>query len=357
MFRYLTIAVACSALIACGPPAVSGNGGGGGGGGGGAIPTSGSALKQGIAGAYCSALIACEFGRAVQAVRPSRGEPTVDMSSCIEMMTAEGSDIDRIGEAFSANRVTVDEAGYTATRSALLGGDCSLLRAKEVTFGAMVSGTVEPGAGCHIDAECADGEGVGACSGAQDSCGTCRQDDARIPRGGDCSGGGRCIDGTECGDGGTCVPEADPRGLAGDACDDSPGYPIGDCHGGQNLICINDVCTEADYSSRPGAECGGNGVLCEGGLVCSIVLFGERENEGTCAQPKPLGQTCLEETAEALIGTACVSGAYCSIDTGNCEAQAVDGEACESDNNCLSDHCPNDTCQSPYQDNPWELCQ
>lgn len=258
-----------------------------------------------------------------------------------------------------------------------LGDDCE---------GAFV-GSLEAGADCTLDVEC--GAGLQCVVGA--SCpGTCGP---RVPLGGACTRENRCEAGLACltdaQEQGTCIVLSRP----GESCSSPRSCPT-------FYTCLDldssdpestGTCEPRDqlFSAKLDEPCafgGAPGRLCEPGLVCS---YGDEAGSltGVCRElvgsgegctlalpePCPDGEYCRISDLKATplagvcskrpeLGDACANpggfpvacpiNAYCSEQTGVCEACKPLGETCAKDDNCLSLTCANQKCAAPLECEP-----
>ena len=353
MTRTLFVALSSALLIAC-PAPTAGNNGGGGGGGGSSVPTTGEAMKQEVGNFVCNAIVDCNASRSLVAVMKSYGREYLTHENCMEMMAGDGADLDRIADAMAAGRVTINSEAYVACRTEIQASDCGNFGGDSASCEAVFVGSVEVGGGCYIDEECADGDGEGSCTAEDDQCGVCEQLPAPAAAGGDCSEDGRCVAGYDCRDGICTEEENDTLGSAGEACSNEQGGLHGDCKHWEDLLCVNGTCTAAEFTSDAGAECGANGVLCDGDLVCSITEGGI----GDCERPGAIGASCIVMDDQGVVMRACAAGAFCNMQTRNCEAKLADGEACDESNHCSSGYCDwqTDTCMAEEADASWQAC-
>lgn len=171
-----------------------------------------------------------------------------------------------------------------------------------------------------------------------------------IPLGETCTFAVECVgfsDGaTICGQDGTCINNSEPpRGSAGDAC-------LRSCS--EHRGCL----THAGNSGS--AECfAEDGLRCVGGECVAASLIGEGcsdsfdcepdsycdEAAGTCSPFLQAGEACSPEAR-----FQCGVGAFC-LDV-VCAAARPDGEACDEDEQCSSDHCAFDVVCAPAGTTP-----
>jgi hypothetical protein len=300
----------------------------------------------------CQMMVRCMSSRTVNALMASMGQEGMDVASCQEEFSGPGSSLDRIKSALEAGTVTFSTDNWGACKSSLSDSCNSSSSACEL----VLVGTVAEEGGCFIDEECADGDNgqEGDCSAEPGQCGTCSLGPARAAAGEDCAHSD-CASGLFCNDQQLC--EARPSsngGSAGEACEASTFDAIGDCDRSANLLCINAACQAAEFSSEAGADCGNNGVLCEGGLVCPVDTSG---GSTQCAQAKAIGEACIEMNGQdGALMTACGSDAFCDIQEQICAARKANGEACEDDGHCSGDSCIDGTCTTAPNDPSWQAC-
>ena len=339
MARVLTASLLCLTAIACGPPTAGGGGrgGGGGGGGGGSALNTPTQIASAMADAYCAYAERCFSSRLLQAYARMNSMDAMDLGNCRDTALAAGGDIDRIKDALEAERVVFDQERFERCEQAIASATCNgSISACDTLF----EGTVEAGGGCFIDEECADGDGEGSCTASDDQCGVCEvlpiEPEAEL--GASCEELS-CADGLECDEENICVEERNSGG-AGSACEGGGGDLIGGCDMYSNMLCVDGTCTEAQFSSTEGAECGANGVLCEGDVVCPITTSGATTQ---CTQPKVVGEACVLREGTTITVTACVTSAFCDFETSQCVAKKADGASCSGDNQCQSGNCDEDS--------------
>ena len=217
-------------------------------------------------------------------------------------------------------------------------------------------GTVEEGGGCFIDEECLDGDGAGSCSAAENQCGTCQVNpiilDANL---GESCEEADCAAGLECNNDSICEAARESGGAGSNCSSDGPTDVFGGCDRTANLVCVDDVCTEANFTRSAGTDCGSNGTMCEGDLVCPINSGGRSTQ---CVAPKAAGQNCFEVEGDVYTLTACVTTAFCDFETGQCVAKKADGESCDQDDHCVSDNCDemSEQCSAPANEPAWQGC-
>lgn len=228
----------------------------------------------------------------------------------------------------------------------------------------LLIGTVELGASCTINEDCA---GDAYCDkGSLASCpGTCA---GWQSEGMPCNGN----DDEQCADGLVCFRDScEPLGALSDSC----GTDLPRCLPG--LVCVDEgsgehcVSIDALYFRALGEDCDVVTELCEPGLVCASVSgsIGECEErvaagaECKRAQPNqcPAWQYCNAETAGEVgtcvdrpsDGEPCLSRAQACADEhvcveGTCAALAQIGEQCTADLQCYSGACGEDElCAAP----------
>ncbi|MDE0881685.1 MAG: hypothetical protein OSB21_03760 [Myxococcota bacterium] len=349
LFRLSSFAL-CSSLIACGPPAP---GDGGGGGGGGATPTTPAAQAAAMSAALCQSLVRCMSTRTMHALHASMGHKGMDVASCQVQMSGPGSNLDRVKSGLEAGTITFSTEHWAACKSSL--GTTCLDNASAVCERVLV-GTVAEEGGCFVDEECASADNgqAGECSASANQCGTCSLRALEAGTGESCAEID-CADDLRCN--GEAICEAaltDNGGSAGDACEAEPYDPVGDCDRGADLLCINATCQATEFSSEAGADCGSNGVLCEGGLVCPIDTSG---GSSQCTQARVAGEACIEMgPADGALMTACVSDAFCSAEERVCAAKKGVNEACDGDNHCSNDNCIDGVCAPSVGEPSWQAC-
>jgi hypothetical protein len=351
LFR-LSFFALCSSLIACGPPAPD-NGGGGGGGGGGGTPTTPAAQAAALGTAICESMVRCMSTRTMQALYSSMGSQGFDLASCRAQMSGPGSGLDRIKSALEAGTVTFSSEHWAMCKSSLASScmDDALPHCERVLVG-----TVAEEGGCFIDEECANADNgqEGSCSANSDQCGTCSLRALEAGMGESCAEID-CADDMLCNDASLCeASPVDNGGSAGDACEGDTYDPVGDCDRRADLLCINAACQATEFSSEAGVDCGSNGVLCEGGLVCPINTAG---GSTQCTPARVVGEACIEMGPEdATIMTSCVSDAFCSVAEQVCATKKADGEGCEYDNYCSNNNCTDNICGPSVGDPSWQAC-
>jgi len=197
------------------------------------------------------------------------------------------------GEHMRFNRSAVD-ACLASIRSTL--PSCHGIELE--TCNRIYVGTLAPGESCESTEQCAPVA------------------DAAVTCAGVCKAGRRAAEGENC----ACT-----RTLL-DNCAQVPGEPpfnafdpnlvtYGECHQADGLACVGLHCVRA-----PGEGSACLGALCAPPLVCN--------DAGSCVQPTPVGQPCVD----------CGRSAYC--DDGNlCAALHPTGAACELDLECASSAC------------------
>ena len=361
MNRHLLIVLSSFALIACGPPSANSGGGGGGGGGGnggGSVGTP-SQIADSLTGLVCGWIVRCQSSRAYSAIGKSYGIQTLDDATCEQMMNGPGASINRLQAALEAETIVFNTDEYAACRTIISGASCQA-DLGDGACGRMFEGTVEVGGGCFIDEECVDGDGEGSCSADEAQCGVCSVRPV-IP---DASLGESCEEadcgpGLDCDENNLCAEDNESNaGGAGTTCDAEGGTDlVSSCDLMNNFICVNDTCTEAQFTSQAGDACGSNGVLCEGDLVCPIHTGGGMTQ---CTSAKLAGERCMVLDGQAYIMTGCVPTANCEMNEqneGTCVAKVGVGEPCEDDDNCLSSSCgESGTCDAEDSDPEWRAC-
>lgn len=131
---------------------------------------------------------------------------------------------------------------------------------------------------------------------------------------------------------GVCVA----RSVAGQACDESAPCSFGfQCLGGecQSKVATGEPCAhpwncadgerclERDGEGLTCGEPGGVDVPCAGHADCSADLHCGFMEPRSCQPRAALGSTCTRDEE-------CVSGAWCNIETGECQAPVADGDSC-----------------------------
>lgn len=286
----------------------------------------------------------------------SLGAQPMDEAACQDMILAPGGGIDRIKDAIEAERVTFISDTFSACIEAINNISCSGdLNADACDQ--IFAGTVEQGGGCFIDEECLDGDGVGSCSASDNQCGICEVNpDIPDANQGESCAQADCAAGLECNEEDICQPEAEASGSAGSTCEsDGPTDVFGGCDMSANLLCIDGTCTEASFTSSAGAECGANGVMCEGDLVCPISTSASTVQ---CTAPKAVGESCIDGSEQSLMITACVSTAFCNYESRQCVAKKDNGEMCDEDGHCQSGNCDemSEVCSAQESEPQWQSC-
>ena len=208
----------------------------------------------------------------------------------------------------------------------------------------------------NLNEECIDGDGVGSCSAGNNQCGVCEVNPS-IPDAnqGESCAQADCANGLECNDDDICQPVSE-RGGVGSACTRS-GFtdPFGECDFTANLLCIDSVCAEASFTSSAGADCGSNGVMCEGDFICPLSTNGSITQ---CSAPKAVGETCLEGDAQNVTLIACVTTAFCDSESRQCAAKKAEGERCDQDGHCQSGNCDemSEVCSAQANEPAWQGC-
>lgn len=232
-------------------------------------------------------------------------------------------------------------SGYTtssvvACATALSAATCADLANNLGPSACRMRGTLEVGAVCMDDAQCAGAENFCKRSG---ECGVCvaRKPESDRAAYGDCGSSQGCQDGLVC-TLGRCLPPVDPS----EACD--LGHPCPAPYACDNAVCIP--------ATLPlGATCDVYGQACDDsqGLRCV--------DDACIVMPTAqLGETC---GLQGNLVTSCLAGAVCDVVEGNylgvCRPPLADGDACD-DQPYLYDPCrPPATCTDGFCNLPEPL--
>ncbi len=269
--------------------------------------------------------------------------------------------------AVADGRITLDTSGRSACTTALKEALCEGRffdagnDAEECE--SLVTGNVPEGSNCVESQECSgglrceriEGECYGTC---QPNCGeeNC-SDEQYCETGSSCTAlkgeGEECFFG-QCADGLYCREQTCAAG--GDV---APGGECNDPRDCQTGSCINDVCVEVNAVGM-GQECdlpfGGNTMisvsLCQGGLACGNLMFGQQGATGTCITPKLEGAEC-NYFAECAVGLTC--DAMDPVEGGNCVPVYANGENCTEDFDCESNDCSDGVCTAQSTPDVCEL--
>lgn len=332
--------------------------------------SSATSVEDRLAGAYCTVVKSCFVGDSAENViiLLARELSTADCKAFVTRALV-GDDVD---EKIAAGTYTVDKAKLDACVDELV-ESCALSRpgaCDEAIDGKIaIGGACTAHEDCSGDAFCEDPDGCG---------GVCA---ARKPRGASCEFTSQCS--TSAGSTGcsyesnTCVPiEYSNSAAAGAACGEvvtADKITLTRCAAG--LDCGEDTETFESECVTPiavGGACLGDHAVCVQGSIC----LPTGEDSGACGElpvSDTVGADCKEEwgAADAMfcnptkflgcldgkcaqsgdgsVGATCffeqdLSGAcdranYCDRATHKCAVKKADGQACESSNDCVSDHC------------------
>ena len=196
----------------------------------------------------------------------------------------------------------------------------------------LATGTLENGAACIGDDECASG--YCEMEPFVSQCGVCKD---KLTSDGDCSYEAECDEGLYCGeyeDEKICMPIKNE----GEDCDQSQECALG-------YVCIGGSCVTSDGTCDTFDDC-------PLGLICKGMTNETPEDGGasTCEEPAQLGEDC-----EGLFDCDIYQGLICQPETSRCAEypRAEEGEACGSaaaegePNNCVSGlECIEEVCRT-----------
>ncbi len=211
-------------------------------------------------------------------------------------------------------------------------------------------GSLPEGGACIDGSECADGRDCqrdsGVCEGTcENNCGefNCLNSEFCSQTGCVELGaiGADCQDFDECTTGLFCIASVCSTGnstAAGGECQLN-----GECSGDQT--CLNSECT-AFNPPTAGQPCtlGETSTFCAPGSVCTDLVLGDNQLDGTCGPPKKAGGEC-RVFYECEVGLTCDAPDF--LTPGVCTALRANGAACTSQFDCESGACENDLCEPP----------
>jgi hypothetical protein len=332
-----------------------------------------------FAQAICSAIEDCEGSEYL--TLSLRGDDCVEHTA----MVFENRDYHYLEESVDAGRVIFDAESVAQCLSDIRAQGCEVTNSREPeSCQHALQGTVDVGANCVIDADCAGDAFCGSAPGVAECPTVCN---GLLAEGGACERSDQCENGLVCA-GGTCASpptEGETCCLAesDQSCWDTAPAP---CKRG--LECTSDSSTQATCKkitdvrkAKEGETCEPPILMCEvngdKSLACLAIdsstgICREKvEVGGTCqaAQPSqcPVGQYC--EAADLAIDGTCVDlpdrgepcreegksvrcapGLVCDLYSGDPECVPINsnGFACASDRGCFSGICGDeDNCVAP----------
>ncbi len=318
-----------------------------------AAPGGGGLDVHALAEEYCAYLARC-----VGPIVDGRGD-YVSREICVRLLgTTLKSYVFRYDEqAASEGRTVYAPEKFAACLDAFRSG-CNV---DMTACWEIFHGTLENGAACRADEECASGwcDREESCPGVctepaheGESCevlscardlvcdeGTCR---AIFPaaRLGESCGARPCAAGLYCDDNSVCqarLPE------------DAPCEYDEQCE--VHLVCIQRRCREPEIVTEEGKACGADeGLFCDTGrgLTCALGPSGI----GTCTAFKENGEKCYDSETEVRVACNPLAGLYCDWDSFHthqdvfCQPLKQVGEACWDANECATAVCQDGVCQA-----------
>jgi hypothetical protein len=331
-------------------------------------------LAGAFADAYCSVITKCAGPLAgiYEAFLPE------DCATFIRR-SFEDSQLGLIEDAIADGRVVYDGAKVQACVDAITARPCSGSPERSPDeCEAVLSGTVDSGGGCMLDAEC---RGTNLYCRIATSCpGTCA---ALETAGQPCRGDDQCQSGLQC-EAGSCIrpaPEGQPcEGNVAPPCeswllcmgDDPDQSQAGMCRDPADVFVAaeNQACNpDAGTLCAAGLHCALQGVsdttpdfrcvrpaasadncnlaffpMCPAGEYCDITLDDVRQGiyQSTCRSLPTAGQPCAAQVG----GRACAAGSICDSG-GTCRALERLGGSCSSPDVCYSGLCSSGQCVVP----------